>query len=274
MRIYLTSSQEHFQQDEDSKGEVVFEQRRDHRTQLIIDTPQGSTTKTKAFGSDSTLAWSHAYNATDSNRGKLPKNLVKGEAGAIGLPLGPLPYIYKTYSTVGGNIPTQQSPVQNGVLQTVCPVCTHPAYCVMYDGKTHPLINNANKECESGVENGGCGGAMSLAAASGFENGEKLKLKADTALNKKIRIIPGSVIQNGHAVDEETGTKVGAPDDEKVADTPDFMGCYQVKITYAPVMDQCAFNPLRVVSDLNPLKGKCMKTQSKFTVYDDHTQHL
>ena len=56
-------------------GEVVFEQRRNHRTQLVVET-----------------------------------NDVDGD-GAAAQVLGPLPYIYKTYSTVGGNVPTEQSPV-------------------------------------------------------------------------------------------------------------------------------------------------------------------
>ena len=111
VRIYLTSSQEHFQQDDNTKGEVVFEQRRNHRTQLIIETPQGESDTTSLYGSTQTLAWGSSYDADPDKRGKILSNLISGSsAGKVGLPLGPLPYIYKTFSTVGGNIPEQQSP--------------------------------------------------------------------------------------------------------------------------------------------------------------------
>jgi hypothetical protein len=297
VRIYLTSSQEHFQQDDSAKG-VVFEQRRNHRTQLIIQTPAGTTDKTftdsttlttnptSVFGSPKTLAWGTAWDAANAaaQRGKLTKDMTSGAAlgsNKVGLPLGPLPYVYKTFSTVGGNIPTQQSPVGGTTavptLKTVCPVCTHPAYCTLYDGKQHDLVNNPPKQCEKADTNGVSGCANS-AVGQAFKssrdievqtnvlNGAKLAIKAankraSNAQVGTVRIIPGSVVVNGN---EDDITGVG----KTATDPPDFMGCYQVKITFAPVMDMCATSPTTVISDLNPLKGLCEKLQKDFTVYD------
>ena len=158
-------------------GEVVFEQRRNHRTQLVVET-----------------------------------NDVDGD-GAASQVLGPLPYIYKTYSTVGGNVPTEQSPVVHpdddgaGNLgaawnSVVCPVCTHPAYCELLDG-------------------------------SQYGGGDPV-------------IIPGSEVDG-------------------------FSGCWQVRISYAPVFDDCAADPAVVVHhEANPIDftvNGCSKPVDTFSVY-------
>jgi hypothetical protein len=229
VRIYLTSSQEVFQQDDSGTGgsaSVDFEQRRNHRTQLIIstndinddggyDTTTAATAKS-AFAHVETTLWANDPYGVGLSDGD-PAN--GADDSNIALPLGPLPYVYKTYSTVGGNIPEQQSPISadGTTLLSVCPVCTHPAYCTLYDGTTHDLVNNLD----------------SPDAADG---------------TSRTRIIPGSNIP--------------------ITGEPEFQGCYQVKITYAPVMDMCATDPNRVVSDLNPLVGPCAKTQDGFTIYD------
>ena len=86
------------------------------------DSVTGLEATTSKFGSVGTTVWS----ATDASAADGFSDPL--DATNILLPLGPLPYVYKTYSTVGGNVPTQQSPVVDGVLVSVCPVCTHPAY--------------------------------------------------------------------------------------------------------------------------------------------------
>ena len=176
VRVYLTSSQEVHQED-DVGGVKVWEQRRNHRTQLVVTT-----------------------------------NDVDGD-GTLAPVAGPRPYIYKTFSTVGGNVPTEQSLVvdDNGVMtnDVVCPVCTHPAYCQLLDGHQY-------------------GG------------------------NGSVVIIDGSVID-------------GAGDA-----TVHFSGCYQVNITFAPTFDVCAADPAVVVSETNPLVGKCSKPVD-MSIYDGVT---
>ena len=154
VRIYLTSSQEHFQQDDTDGTEEygVFEERRNHRTQLIIHTSDinndatrdvAATLDAAHFGlPGATKAWMESDKGTIGASGAAAAGSTietDGPAGAA-MPLGPLPYIYKTYSTVGGNIPEQQSPLDSTdpaapQIMVVCPVCTHPAFCVLYDGE-------------------------------------------------------------------------------------------------------------------------------------------
>lgn len=106
VRIYLTSSQEVFAQD-DVGGSIVFQQRRNHRTQLRIRT-----------------------------------NNVGG-AGVATVP-GPLPYVYAAYSTVN---PAQASPTRTVgatlLYSVVCPVPTHPAYAVL-DTSAAPITGTVS----------------------------------------------------------------------------------------------------------------------------------
>ena len=83
VRIYLTSSQEVYQQDDESATLVKFQQRVGHRTQLQINT----NVKT-ASNPASPTAWSTA-------------------AELLAHTKGPTPYTYVAYSTVN---PTQASP--------------------------------------------------------------------------------------------------------------------------------------------------------------------
>jgi len=226
VRIYLTSSQEVFQQDDDSTGAIKFQERRNHRTQLVIDTND----KNKDLSLDTDSLWrpnpniKKTISVTDSKKW----GYSHASNNELYMPLGPLPYIYKSYSTVGGNIPSQQSPVDAGngvagkdfggtsnkpVLAVVCPVCSHPAYCTLFDGK-----------------------------------------KDKAGYTRQKRIIPGSEIDLNK--------------DGSMNAAQDFMGCYQVRVTYAPVMDACANDKDTVVSDLNSLNGTCSKEQIGFTVYD------
>jgi hypothetical protein len=300
VRIYLTSSQQHFQEDDDSQGKHTFEQRRNHRTQLIIYTndvngddqvdsasqthstgtsTQGAGSKPtyfSLFGSAQTTAWNQSTSGTIAST-----HGINGAAGDVHLPLGPLPYVYKTYSTVGGNVPNQQSPLGNAdgtvlsdtgaFLQMVCPVCTHPAYCVMYDGTAHPLVSGTssgvNDAAACGTNTsylfGGVDGLPSNhptgGGCTGLSGTTNAPPNAPTAGNGR-RIIPGSTVSF-------TGLPAGHPYQNR----PTFQGCYQVKVSYAPVMDDCAFDPSVVVSDLNPLdftaRG-CRKKQQGFTIYD------
>ena len=271
VRIYLTSSQEVFQQDDTCSGgacTVAFEQRRNHRTQLIISTndvdnsgavdklPLGDV-KTR-FASANSVVWGEGTDQAEA----LGAYAADGDA-SLQLPLGPLPYVYKTYSTVGGNIPTQQSPVDgNGVLMSVCPVCTHPAYCVLYDGtdySTDTLVNIPAQVCETD-SNSGSGGceASDGGAREATSNTELLAAGvAAQGLTGLERIVEGSTVPAAEL--ETAGYPVG---------TAAFQGCWQVKIAYAPVMDMCAADPDVVVSDLNPLTGRCAKEQATFTVYN------
>ena len=210
------------------------------------DSVTGLEATTSKFGSVGTTVWS----ATDASAADGFSDPL--DAGNILLPLGPLPYVYKTYSTVGGNVPTQQSPVVDGVLVSVCPVCTHPAYCVLYDGTTHGLVDIPPRTCvdDADAALGGC--LPSDAATDPRHDASVTELTAAGYTGTPTgteRIIPGSTV---------------AP----VGTEPAFQGCWQVKIAYAPVMDMCAENPDVVVSDLNPLTGPCSKPQDGFTVYD------
>ena len=292
VRIYLTSSQEVFQQDDsctNGVGCVVqFEQRRNHRTQLIIttndvDNDLGLDKKTLAeavetFANGESKVWGQdgadvSDAGVESSAGiQTTADFSAGSDVNLEMPLGPLPYIYKTYSTVGGNVPTQQSPVDGTeVLVSVCPVCTHPAYCVLYDGTDHSsngedtLVNIPAQSCETDAnsDSGGCaavgGGAReatTLAELTAATPGAPF-LAALTGLE---RIVEGSTVTSAQLTDMDAT--------QYPAGTPSFLGCWQVKLAYAPVMDMCAENPDIVVSDLNPLKGRCMKTQSTFTVYN------
>ncbi len=294
MRIYLTSSQEVFQQDDSCTGavcEVMFEQRRNHRTQLIITTNDidnsGAVDKLTLDAAKAKFATANAkvwgQDGADVSDGAL--TLASGQAAALEnfaadndnelqLPLGPLPYIYKTYSTVGGNVPTQQSPVTSidgvgDVLMSVCPVCTHPAYCVLYDGTDHrpntgedTLVNIPAQPCETATnsETGGCATANGVGVREANTAAELQAAGFTQQLTGFERIIEGSTVPSAEMT--------AADGDQYPAGTPSFFGCWQVKISYAPVMDMCAEDPDVVVSDLNPLKGRCSKVQSTFTVYN------
>ena len=119
VRIYLTSSQEVFQQDDAGSGD--FAQRVGHRSQLVIDTNVAS------IGAGACI---NAATCTPT-----PYSLPGSKLN------GPVPYKYVAYSTVN---PTQPSPQFNdGVAdryQVVCPVCTHAAYCTQtaYDSSNIP----------------------------------------------------------------------------------------------------------------------------------------
>jgi hypothetical protein len=263
VRIYLTSSQEVFQQDDQQGATVQFEQRRGHRTQLIIstndvdndnviDSVSSLADVAPKFGSADATVWSASTNS-DAAAGFDTGTDLSPE---ILLPLGPLPYVYKTFSTVGGNVPTQQSPVIDVggtmTLASVCPVCTHPAYCVLYDGTQHDLVDIPPRTCvnDADAPRGGC--ATSTPADPRHDATVTELGTTDfniLTLTGSERIIKGSTIAG-------------------VGTAPAFQGCWQVKISYAPVMDMCAENPDVVVSDLNPLKGPCQKPQDGFTVYD------
>lgn len=141
VRIYLTSSQEVYQQDDEDANTVEFQQRVGHRTQLTINT----NVKTVTLGTDLKVADLDndvtPYNAHDIDTIHAEDPRVEG----------PTPYIYVRYSTVN---PTQASPTvtcPTGTVaeadcpagcdwaanactgadyyEVVCPLCTHEAYC-------------------------------------------------------------------------------------------------------------------------------------------------
>ena len=142
VRIYLTSSQEVYQQDDESSTDVAFQQRTGHRTQLTINTDVkavtlGADLKVADIDTDVTPYNTHDIDTVHSEDPRVE---------------GPTPYIYVRYSTVN---PTQASPVVacpsgtvaeadcpngctwtspgtcagNDYYEVVCPLCTHEAYC-------------------------------------------------------------------------------------------------------------------------------------------------
>ena len=131
VRIYLTSSQEVYQQDDDSGGGTDFQQRVGHRTQLTIDT----NVATNGATLDASGKMSGSKTARASYTG--PAAYAAGRAAVPGADdehhEGPTPYYYVAYSTVN---PSQASPTDDGSggagtshFSVVCPVCTHEAYC-------------------------------------------------------------------------------------------------------------------------------------------------
>ena len=138
VRIYLTSSQEVYQ--EDDVTDVSFQQRVGHRTQVVIDTNVASTSGTDP-------------DASDSGNGVVGRAAAKLKA--------PTPYVYVAYSTVN---PTQASPIASdgSTYQVVCPVCTHSAYCAMtsgiIDGTTfgpsHTVPSDTGSHTSAELDNG------------------------------------------------------------------------------------------------------------------------
>jgi hypothetical protein len=116
VRVYLTSSQEVYQQDDEDANTVAFQQFVGHRTQLSINT-------------------NVKYNGAAD-----PASPQKWTGGDVAKhTLGPLPYTYVAYSSVD---PTQRSPrlqsVTGANYKVVCPLCSHPAYCRMKAGTVIP----------------------------------------------------------------------------------------------------------------------------------------
>ena len=146
VRIYLTSSQEVYQQTGPAATE--FSQMLGHRTQLTINTnyvsactvPSGTSLKwsdsscmlgtchATVFGvtyttSDVTTIEAIATNAASECTGNTPAgNWVPAETHYKDA----LPYRYVPYSTVN---PTQPSPDDGANYETLCPLCTHTKYC-------------------------------------------------------------------------------------------------------------------------------------------------
>ena len=102
VRIYLTSSQEVYQQD-DSTADTPFEQRVGHRTQLVINTDVASVTLTDNLvfdpANDITPKTAPAGADNDGPEG--------GDGPVQNVHMGPVPYVYVAYSTKN---PTQASP--------------------------------------------------------------------------------------------------------------------------------------------------------------------
>ena len=105
VRIYLTSSQEVYQQDDDSGGGTDFQQRVGHRTQLTIDT----NVATNGATLDASGKMSGSKTGRASYTG--PVAYAAGRAAVPGADdehhEGPTPYYYVAYSTVN---PSQASP--------------------------------------------------------------------------------------------------------------------------------------------------------------------
>ena len=236
VRVYLTSSQAVFQRDDGMDGQLLLEERRNHRTQLVLQT-----------GNDA----------------------------------GPRPYYYKTFSTVGGNIPGQQSPIADdsgtnmyqvrcrsrplplessppagrgtrpqatacsarvptapaavlstarwhAALQSVCPVCLHPAYCTLNATDIIPgsAVGDFGAPDIQPLMQPGQGHPLVLLPAAG------------------LRLTASSFVVCLRAA-----------------------GCYQVNVTFAPSLDECATDPTVPVSETNPLAGVCAKAVDGFTPY-------
>lgn len=174
VRIYLTSSQEVYQQD-DSTADTPFEQRVGHRTQLVIDTDVASVTPT----ADGLVQSTTAKTAPAS-----------GDGPAQDVHMGPVPYVYVAYSTVN---PTQASPRIDITTtdyggntdpasaatwdnyKVVCPLCTHEAYCTQLEsiipGTVFAAADggdgvwNDNRDTETQKQFDGCLGALRCTVA-------------------------------------------------------------------------------------------------------------
>jgi hypothetical protein len=131
VRICLTSSPEHFQQgdttDEEFEEYGVFEKRCNYLTQLIIHTSDNDGDKIKDLATD--LAAAH-FGASGAAAAGSTTEMSDGHASATIL-LSPLLNICKTcssYSTVSGNTPEQQSPLDattdpsDPIIWVACPV--------------------------------------------------------------------------------------------------------------------------------------------------------
>ena len=141
VRIYLTSSQEVYQQD-DSTTSTPFEQRVGHRTQLEINTDIASVTLVGDLVTGQVVKTAPA----GANNGRA--SIENGDGSVQDSHMGPVPYVYVAYSTKN---PTQASPridvtstyyggaTVHASLATwanykvVCPVCTHEAYCTQLE---------------------------------------------------------------------------------------------------------------------------------------------
>jgi len=119
VRIYLTSSQEVYQQDDVDSSNNNFVQAIGHRSQLIINTGIDSVA-----GSDEKLR-------THSGLTQLASSSMQTNF--------PTPYVYVAYSTVN---PQQASPIDgtgsSAIYKVICPKCTHKAYC--YQGTASEII--------------------------------------------------------------------------------------------------------------------------------------
>jgi hypothetical protein len=180
VRIYLTSSQEVYQQD-DSTTDTPFEQRVGHRTQLVIDTDVASVTLVDELVTGRTAKTAPA--GADNGRASQEN----GDGPVQNVHMGPVPYVYVAYSTKN---PTQASPriditsthyggATDPATSTawdnykvVCPLCTHEAYCTQLEsvipgtafaaGGDGTGITDDNRDTETNVEFDGCLGAFHL----------------------------------------------------------------------------------------------------------------
>ena len=147
VRIYLTSSQEVYQQDDE--GGVGFKQRVGHRTQLEINTNVASVTESAA--------------------GLVTAVTPRAEAATADPPkdqhMGPVPYVYVAYSTknpaqASPKIDLAHAPYGTGTgpranfdnYKVVCPLCTHEAYCTQLEaiipGTAFTAADNADTEVQ------------------------------------------------------------------------------------------------------------------------------
>lgn len=160
VRIYLTSSQEVYQQGTSvAAGSANFKQLLGHRTQLQINTnvfkciggAMGKYTDTGCFvagyNAGSATAWKeetdsvltkglcHSYTDATTVTSEATRALCEA-AGKVWEPVsqhfdGPLPFVYVPYSTRN---PGQKSltlgAAGSGDYDKVCPLCTHPKYCM------------------------------------------------------------------------------------------------------------------------------------------------
>ncbi len=179
VRIYLTSSQEVYQQD-DSTSDTPFEQRVGHRTQLVINTDVESVTLTDGLVADASDITAKTAPAGADNGRASEEN---GDGPVQNVHMGPVPYVYVAYSTKN---PTQASPkiditstYYGGTTdppatfnnyKVVCPLCTHEAYCTQLesvipgtaflaaDGGADNTVDNRDTETQKAFD--GCLGAL------------------------------------------------------------------------------------------------------------------
>jgi hypothetical protein len=152
VRICLTSSQEHFQQDDTTRKKEygVFEERRTYNTQLIIHICDNHGDKTKDIATDFMVAH---FGTTGVAAAGSTTEMSDGPASAT-MPLGPVLKICKTYSIVSGNIPEQQISLDattdrvDSIIRVACPMCK----CFTIDKATFQPIAKKTMDAFSNVK--------------------------------------------------------------------------------------------------------------------------
>eukprot|EP01050_Picozoa_sp_SAG11_P000471 SAG11_NODE_14_length_26344_cov_14.209411_9_plen_392_part_00 len=178
VRIYLTSSQEVYQQNGPDAND--FQQVLGHRTQLAINTntvycnkqaAQGEWTDSSCTDGFCHAPFGHGYTDTQvatieaitADQSTCEADTAGGAAGTPGVwvaasehTTNPIPYYYVPYSTVN---PAQASPIGDPggtpFYTVVCPVCTHSKFCENVGSDIIDTTGVFNDDAGTTVDGGG-----------------------------------------------------------------------------------------------------------------------